>query len=110
MSAIRIGPRGHRARPQLLKFAGNYHGHSDGLLVSGGTAHGLARPPRLGRASPRDAVADTVVAPYNVVPRLDETFAAVIVEPVRRQHGAGAAGARASSRACGPSATGSARC
>ncbi len=27
------------------------------------------------------AVADTVVAPYNVVPTLDDTFAAVIVEP-----------------------------
>jgi glutamate-1-semialdehyde 2,1-aminomutase len=28
-----------------------------------------------------NAIADTVVAPYNVVPELDETFAAVIVEP-----------------------------
>jgi glutamate-1-semialdehyde 2,1-aminomutase len=28
-----------------------------------------------------NAIADTVVAPYNVVPTLDETFAAVIVEP-----------------------------
>ena len=27
------------------------------------------------------AVADTVVAPYNVVPALDDTYAAVIVEP-----------------------------
>jgi glutamate-1-semialdehyde 2,1-aminomutase len=79
MSAIRVA-RGATGRPKILKFAGNYHGHSDGLLVSGGTAMAS-----LGIAASAgvtaNAIADTVVAPYNVVPDLDETFAAVIVEP-----------------------------
>jgi len=79
MSAIRVA-RGATGRPKLLKFAGNYHGHSDGLLVSGGTAMAsLGLPASAGVTE--SAVADTVVAPYNVVPTLDDTFAAVIVEP-----------------------------
>jgi len=79
MSAIRVA-RGATGRPKLLKFAGNYHGHSDGLLVSGGTAMAsLGLPASAGVTD--NAVADTVIAPYNVVPTLDDTFAAVIVEP-----------------------------
>ena len=79
MSAIRVA-RGATGRAKILKFAGNYHGHSDGLLVSGGTAMAsLAIPASAGVTE--NAIADTVVAPYNVVPQLDETFAAVIVEP-----------------------------
>lgn len=79
MSAIRVA-RGATGRAKILKFAGNYHGHSDGLLVSGGTAMAsLAIPASAGVTE--NAIADTVVAPYNVVPKLDETFAAVIVEP-----------------------------
>ncbi|HEY6533044.1 MAG TPA: glutamate-1-semialdehyde 2,1-aminomutase [Acidimicrobiales bacterium] len=79
MSAIRVA-RGATGRSKLLKFAGNYHGHSDGLLVSGGTAMAsLGLPASAGVTD--GAVADTVVAPYNVVPTLDDTFAAVIVEP-----------------------------
>jgi glutamate-1-semialdehyde 2,1-aminomutase len=79
MSAIRVA-RGATGRPKLLKFAGNYHGHSDGLLVAGGTAMASLGLP--GSAGVTEAaVADTIVAPYNVVPALDDTFAAVIVEP-----------------------------
>jgi glutamate-1-semialdehyde 2,1-aminomutase len=79
MSAIRVA-RGATGRSTLLKFAGGYHGHSDGLLVSGGTAMAsLGLPASAGVTA--GAVADTVVAPYNVVPVLDDTFAAVIVEP-----------------------------
>ena len=85
MSVIRVA-RGFTGRPKLLKFAGNYHGHSDGLLVSGGTAMAsLGLPASAGVTA--NAVADTVVAPYNVVPTLDETFAAVIVEPVAANMG-----------------------
>ncbi len=85
MSAIRVA-RGATERPKLLKFAGNYHGHSDGLLVSGGTAMAsLGLPASAGVTD--NAVADTVVAPYNVVPTLDESFAAVIVEPVAANMG-----------------------
>ena len=79
MSVIRVA-RGATGRDKILKFAGNYHGHSDGLLVSGGTAMAsLGIPASAGVTA--NAIADTVVAPYNIVPELDETFAAVIVEP-----------------------------
>jgi len=85
MSVIRVA-RGFTGRPKLLKFAGNYHGHSDGLLVSGGTAMAsLGLPASAGVTD--NAVADTIVAPYNVVPTLDETYAAVIVEPVAANMG-----------------------
>ena len=47
MSAIRVA-RGFTGRDKIVKFAGNYHGHSDGLLVAGGTGRGLARAARVG--------------------------------------------------------------
>src|SRR5690242_9921924 len=37
MTAIRIA-RGFTGRPTMVKFSGCYHGHSDALLVEGGTA------------------------------------------------------------------------
>jgi glutamate-1-semialdehyde 2,1-aminomutase len=85
MSAIRVA-RGFTGRPKLLKFAGNYHGHSDGLLVSGGTAMAMLGLPASAGVTD-GAVADTVVAPYNVVPQLDDSYAAVIVEPVAANMG-----------------------
>ncbi len=85
MSAIRTA-RGFTGRPRLVKFAGNYHGHSDALLVAGGTAMAsLGLPGSAG--VPPSAVADTIVAPYNVVPTLDEQTAAVIVEPIAANMG-----------------------
>lgn len=35
MSAIRLA-RGYTGRDKIIKFEGNYHGHSDGLLVAAG--------------------------------------------------------------------------
>lgn len=80
MSAVRVA-RGVTSRNKILKFDGCYHGHSDALLVAGGS--GVAQLGLPGSAGvTAGAVADTLVAPYNVVPTLDETVAAVLVEPV----------------------------
>jgi len=80
MSAVRLA-RGATGRDTIVKFDGCYHGHSDALLVAGGS--GVAQLGLPGSAGvTAGAVGDTVVAPYNVVPTLDETVAAVLVEPV----------------------------
>jgi glutamate-1-semialdehyde 2,1-aminomutase len=85
MSAIRLA-RGATGRTKLLKFAGNYHGHSDALLAAGGSGvvdQGLTGSEGVNPG----AVADTLVAPYNVVPTLDADVAVVIVEPVAANMG-----------------------
>ena len=80
MSAVRLA-RGVTGRSRIVKFAGCYHGHSDGLLAAGGS--GVATLGLPGSAGvPAGAVADTEVVPYNTVPELDEGVAAVLVEPV----------------------------
>ncbi|MEM8946166.1 MAG: glutamate-1-semialdehyde 2,1-aminomutase [Planctomycetota bacterium] len=87
MSAVRLA-RGFTQRDVLVKFAGNYHGHVDSLLVSAGSAAATLGVP----SSPGVTVGttqDTIVLEYNDVTALQETFAtrgseiaAVIFEPV----------------------------
>ena len=85
MSAIRVA-RGFTGRSRIVKFAGCYHGHSDGLLAGGGSGVAtLGLPDSAG--VPTGAVAETEVAPYNVVPELDDRVACVIVEPVAANMG-----------------------
>ena len=85
MSAVRLA-RGATGRPGIMKFAGCYHGHGDALLAAGGS--GVANQGLTGCDGVTvGAVADTIVAPYNVVPELDDTIAAVIVEPVAANMG-----------------------
>jgi glutamate-1-semialdehyde 2,1-aminomutase len=80
MSAVRLA-RGATGRDKIVKFAGCYHGHSDSLLAAGGS--GIANQGLSGSAGvTRGSVADTIVAPYNVVPELDSDVAVVCVEPV----------------------------
>jgi len=90
MSAIRLA-RGATGRNTIVKFVGNYHGHSDALLASAGS--GVAEGALVTGAAPDSAgvtpgaVADTRIEPYNVVPTLDESVAVVCVEPVAANMG-----------------------
>ena len=107
MTAVRLA-RGITGRDRVVKFDGCYHGHSDGLLAGGGQRRRHARAPRI-RRCPGGAVADTVVAPYNVVPALDDEVACVIVEPVAANMGL-VTPRPGSSRACGRRVTRPAPC
>ncbi|SUZ62509.1 uncharacterized protein METZ01_LOCUS15363, partial [marine metagenome] len=85
MTALRLA-RGATGRDRVVIFAGCYHGHADALLAAGGS--GVANQGISGCDGVTDgAVADTIVAPYNVVPELDDTVAAVVVEPVAANMG-----------------------
>jgi glutamate-1-semialdehyde 2,1-aminomutase len=85
MSAVRVA-RGFTGRSRILKFAGCYHGHSDGLLAGGGSGVAtLGLPDSAG--VPAGAVAETVVAPFNQIPELDDRVACVIVEAVAANMG-----------------------
>ncbi len=84
-TAIRLA-RGVTGRDLIVTFAGNFHGATDALLVAGGS--GVATLGLPGTAGiPNATVANTIVAPYNVVPHLNDEVAAVIVEPVAANMG-----------------------
>ena len=87
MSAIRLA-RGFTGRDVIVKFAGNYHGHVDSLLVAAGSSAATLGTP----SSPGVTVGttqDTLVLDYNDTAGLDEVFArrgdqiaGVIFEPI----------------------------
>ena len=92
MSAIRLA-RAATGRTKVLKFAGCYHGHSDGLLVSAGSGQATLALPDSPGVTPETA-ASTIVASYNSaddVARAFEVFgddiACVIVEPIAANMG-----------------------
>ncbi|MDP2952071.1 MAG: glutamate-1-semialdehyde 2,1-aminomutase, partial [Chloroflexota bacterium] len=92
MSALRLS-RAYTGRDLIIKFAGCYHGHADGLLVKAGSgATTLALPDSAG--VPRYYAQNTLVAPYNDLAAVEQLFqthpkeiAAVIVEPVAANMG-----------------------
>jgi glutamate-1-semialdehyde 2,1-aminomutase len=87
MSAVRLA-RAATGRTLIVKFAGGYHGHLDGLLVEAGS--GVATMAIPGSAGvPEATAAQTLVLPYNDPSSVTIAFAehpgqiaAVIVEPV----------------------------
>jgi glutamate-1-semialdehyde 2,1-aminomutase len=87
MSAIRLA-RGATGREKIIKFAGNYHGHADSLLVAAGSSAanlGVPDSPGVTVGTSRD----TIVLEYNDTHAIERLFdeigdqiAAVILEPV----------------------------
>ncbi|MDE5940257.1 MAG: glutamate-1-semialdehyde 2,1-aminomutase [Lachnospiraceae bacterium] len=92
MSAVRVA-RGFTGREKIIKFAGNYHGHSDGLLVKAGSGLMTQSVPD-SAGVPAGYAADTLTAVYNdeesVRALMEENHgqvAAVVVEPVAANMG-----------------------
>ncbi|MBD0347509.1 MAG: glutamate-1-semialdehyde 2,1-aminomutase [Thermoleophilia bacterium] len=87
MSAVRLA-RAATRRDRVLKFAGCYHGHADGLLVDAGSGIatlGIPATPGV----PTAVAADTLVSPFNdldmtaeAVAAYGEGLACILVEPV----------------------------
>src|SRR5690625_439618 len=87
MSVLRLA-RGYTGRDIILKFAGNYHGHSDSLLIKAGSGVatlGLPDSPGV----PESVAKSTITVPYNDIESVQAAFAqygeqiaGVIVEPV----------------------------
>jgi glutamate-1-semialdehyde 2,1-aminomutase len=90
MSAIRLA-RAATGREVVVKFAGAYHGHSDGLLAEAGSGIAtLALPASAGVTAAQTA--STVVVPWNDRAALDRALAehpvaAVILEPIAANMG-----------------------
>jgi len=92
MTALRLA-RAFTERDKIIKFAGGYHGHGDGLLVEGGSGLatlGIPDSPGV----PSGYAQNTLVVSYNsaeavekLLQRYPKEIAAVIVEPVAANMG-----------------------
>lgn len=87
MSAIRVA-RGYTGRDKVIKFAGCWHGHADGLLVrAGSTGMTFGIPDSAG--VPPGYAENTLLARFNALEDVNELttslgdqIAAIVVEPV----------------------------
>ncbi len=92
MTAIRLA-RGATGRSRIIKFAGCYHGHSDGLLVAAGS--GLMTGGVTSSVGVPESVAGDVFVPeYNDLDAVNEIvdahgdeLAAIILEPIAANMG-----------------------
>lgn len=85
MSALRLA-RAATGRTTVMKFAGGYHGHVDGLLAEGGSGLATAGVPASPGVTEAQA-SDTVIVPWNDEEAVVEAIArgrpaAVIAEPI----------------------------
>ncbi len=85
MTAIRLA-RAATGREQVLKFAGAYHGHVDGLLAQAGSGLATQALPS-SPGVPQSAAAATVLVPWNDAEALREAserheLAAILAEPL----------------------------
>ncbi|HEY2637843.1 MAG TPA: glutamate-1-semialdehyde 2,1-aminomutase [Solirubrobacteraceae bacterium] len=89
MSAIRLA-RAATGRERLVKFAGAYHGHVDGLLAEAGSGLATQSLPA-SPGVPEAATAQTTVVPWNdfdaVEAAVGEDVAAILVEPIAANMG-----------------------
>ena len=85
MSALRLA-RAATGRSKVVKFAGAYHGHVDGLLAEGGSGLATAGVPASPGVTEAQA-SDTVIVPWNDEEAVSDAIArvrpaAVIAEPI----------------------------
>ncbi len=92
MSALRLA-RAFTDRDKIVKFAGGYHGHADGLLVKAGSGLATLSLPN-SPGVPASYAQNTLVAPYNNTEAITQLFehypkeiAAIIVEPLAANMG-----------------------
>lgn len=87
MSAVKLA-RGYTNKNKIIKFAGCYHGHFDGFLVSAGS--GVMTEGIPGSAGvPQESIKNTLIASYNNIDSIKNIFekygddiAGVIIEPI----------------------------
>ena len=95
MTAVRLA-RGYTSRPVVIKFNGNYHGHSDAFLVKAGSGVSQVSNDSSSDGVPKDIVKNTLSIPYNDPvalrkilrdPFYSRFVAAVVLEPIAANMG-----------------------